>query len=621
MTKHIPYPNACYLTIALLFAVTPFLKAQNLLTKSAKDSMQVVNTTDINMEQLLHSDTAKFNYQGTEMLLIDMRQARTHSKDDKAKLNKKNDSTALLNHIDKPAAAQNNVNPNNKKLNIPTISKLKNSNTALSTPTKKENKQTNKLKHRSRAITPLEPIERISVALDNTKHSFVVQKMTTIKMSQKKAANVMNYEASPALDIIGKNKIVQRPIVKYEKGTNDNSEAMYRARLAALQTIVPMTYNALVHDFIDMYVNQKRDQVGRMLPRTDRYFTTFEETLDRYGLPMELKYLPVMESALIPHAKSQTGASGLWQLPYSVAKDYGLSSNNFIDERRDPKLSTEVAVMYLKNLYRKYLNWHLVIAAYHCGNGEMDKAIQKAGGIRDYWELATFLPIETQAYVPLFIAATYTMNYYTDHHIEKFDAPYTYYSIDTIKIKKDASLQDIAKQIDMNIAELQYLNPAIIHDYIPASTKGYPLTLPVSKVGALSAYLNNLKNQKEIILDRTQEKNIELPAGNMWQYNTDVFGNRTSSSEMRGVVAGEITANNDNSYITKNPTNNPSNRHKTVNNEVIIAHYAIQKGDNMKQILQKFPGLTADDIIRVNNLKNGKLIRGSTLKIPLTKRM
>jgi LysM repeat protein len=613
-------PRSIPFIFKILLGILPFtlLEAQGLVAEIAKDSAKNAATVlDPKIDKLLHSDTSKFNYTGSNLLLINT-SPNAAKNDDNAKLdNKKAQLLKLMN--EKNSHKANIAEPNNNKAAIsPSTAPISPSNAPKSAVITAKNiadpAKNAKGKHKTRiallnTIDLMPSIVSTPIHINNAMLAAAPVRYSSL-LNKKPAANVRNYEISPALDIIGKHKLVQRPVVQYE--SNNDPAAIYSARLRALPTIIPMTYNEIVHGFIDMYVTQKRDQVSRMLPRTDRYFTVFEEALDRHGLPLELKYLPVMESALIPHAKSQQGASGLWQLPYGIAKDYGLNCNDFIDERRDPKLSSEAAVMHLKNLYRKYLNWHLVIAAYHCGDGEMNKAIQKANGIRDYWELATFLPIETQAYVPLFIAAAYTMNYYYEHNIAKFDAPYTYYSTDTVRIKTAVSLRNIAKEIDMEINELQFLNPAIIHDHIPASTKGYPLNLPANKVGALSAYLNNLKNQKEIILNRTKEKDIDLPKDNMWQQQTDIWGN----------VIG-TTSHNSYSQInnTVDVVNKPQSAAQDIPKDLIIAHYSIQKGDNMKRILQMFPGVTVRDIMRVNKMKDDKVKRGTTLKIPQAKKL
>lgn len=611
MTYYRPFPCCllffsvllCSLSVWLQAQVIPaslsVLKVASIVHDDVKDSSQIaVAPIDPKIGKLLHGDTAKFNYAGSDLLVIDLEQPTPTKSIAVAQsivpISVVADTARSvgIGEADKGRELQDAKVVGSKSVLAEMI--LPDTATQLhDTP----DRETTTTGESGVGATPTQPT-KVSLSKNGILGKSVVIK-SQITRPTKTSASSTSYEASPAADIIGKNKLIQRQVVQYQ-GNDESKAAIYKARLSALQTIVPMSYNDIVQSFIEMYVTEKRDQVSRMLPRTDLYFRTFEEALDRHGLPMELKYLPVMESALIPHAKSQMGASGLWQLPYTVAKDYGLDSNDFIDERRDPKLSSEAAAMHLKNLYRKYLNWHLAIAAYHCGDGEMNKAIQRAGGIRDYWELATFLPIETQAYVPLFIAATYVMSYYNEHDIAKYEAPYTYYATDTVRLKGTSSLSKIAQQIDMELNELQFLNPAIIHDQIPASVKGYPLMLPANKIGVFVVYLNNLKNQKEITLDRRSEKGISLPAGNMWQYPTDAFGNKTSS-----VTTGK------GSRTTKSGTSN-----KSASTDVIIANYIIQKGDNMKRILQMFPGVWEKDILRVNKLKDNNFRPGMTLKIP-----
>lgn len=448
-----------------------------------------------------------------------------------------------------------------------------------------------------------EPAKQQPIQVFTKKDSIAPQvPRSTAKQSTDRNIHVIQ----DATNIIGMHKLVQPRVVSYPV-RSASDEAMYMARLSALQTIVPMTYNNIVKYFIDMYVYEKRDQVNRMLTRSDLYMTLFEEALDRHGLPAELKYLPIIESALVPHAKAENGRSGLWQLSYTTAKEYGLESNNYIDERRDPRLSTEAAAMHLKNLYRRYLDWQIVIAAYNCGEAEVNKAIQKAGGVRNYWELATFLDIETQAYVPLFIAATYIMEYYNEHDFHKYEAPYTYYVTDTVFVKKALTLREIAKQVNMDVSELQFLNPAIVRDVIPLSVKGYPLTLPGSKAPVFVSYLNNLENRKEINLDRTKETSINLPRGSMWNQRPDNLGrmvgppNLSKGERATAALNTTVVADDDKQNIYNRP---------------IVAHYQIRRGDTMQRILQMFPGVSADDIRKINNIKGDNLINGMTLKIP-----
>ena len=203
----------------------------------------------------------------------------------------------------------------------------------------------------------------------------------------------------------------------------------------------------------------------------------FEEALDTYDLPMELKYLPIIESALNPKALSRQRASGLWQFMLRTGKIYGLDNNTLVDERRDPVKSTWAAVRYLKDLYNIYNDWNLVLAAYNCGPGNVNKAIRRAGGETDYWKIYPFLPKETRGYVPGFIAANYVMTYYCEHGICPMDSQLPAKS-DTIHINKDLHLQQVASVCNIDIEQLRSLNPQFKKDIIPGNSKAYALQLP-----------------------------------------------------------------------------------------------------------------------------------------------
>ena len=195
------------------------------------------------------------------------------------------------------------------------------------------------------------------------------------------------------------------------------SDSVYIDRLARIPAVMEMPYNDIVRRFIDQYTGRLRTQVSFMLSACNFYMPIFEQALDAYNLPLELKYLPIIESALNPSAMSRAGASGLWQFMLRTGKLYGLESNSLVDERRDPIKSTWAAARYLKDMYDIYKDWNLVIAAYNCGPGNVNKAIRRAGGKTDYWEIYNFLPRETRGYVPAFIAANYVMTYYCKHNI------------------------------------------------------------------------------------------------------------------------------------------------------------------------------------------------------------
>lgn len=259
-------------------------------------------------------------------------------------------------------------------------------------------------------------------------------------------------------------------------------DSIYVQRLQKTQQVVELSFNPVVQGFIKMYTERKRDQVERMLGLSNFYFPMFEEMLDKYNLPLELKYLAIIESALDPRAVSHAGAVGLWQFMYGTAKMLNIEISSFVDERRDPVKSTEAAVVYLKKLFGIYNDWNLAIAAYNCGPGNVDKAIRRAGGKTNYWEIYSFLPRETRGYVPLFVAATYVMNYYSEHNlIPRVPAMPT--TVDTVMISKYLHFDQVSTVLGIDPEYVRSLNPAYRRGVIPATTeKQYPLVLPYVKV-------------------------------------------------------------------------------------------------------------------------------------------
>lgn len=261
-------------------------------------------------------------------------------------------------------------------------------------------------------------------------------------------------------------------------------DSVYIEKLHNLPAEMELSFNSVVKDYIEMYAVRRREQISYMLALGNYYFPMFEQALDRHGLPLELKYLPVIESALNPVAVSRAGATGLWQFMLRTGKGYGLEVNSLVDERRDPYKSTEAAVRYLKDLYAIYGDWNLVIAAYNCGPGNVNKAIARSGGKRDYWEIYYRLPKETRGYVPAFIAANYIMNYYTDHNICPANSSTLTVALDTVQVNERIHLAQIAGVLGEPLAELQRLNPQYKKSVIPGDFKTHVLVLPTDKIVA-----------------------------------------------------------------------------------------------------------------------------------------
>ena len=344
------------------------------------------------------------------------------------------------------------------------------------------------------------------------------------------------------------------------------SDTVYANKLFRLPTEIELSYNQVVKSYIEMYSTRRREQVSYMLALGEYYFPMFEEALDRHGLPLELKYLPIIESALNPIAVSRVGATGLWQFMLKTGKSYGLEVNSLVDERRDPYKSTEAAVKYLKDLYTIYGDWNLVIAAYNCGPGNVNKAIARSGGKRDYWEIYYRLPKETRGYVPAFIAANYIMSHYADHNICPAHTYGNSLAIDTIHVNEQIHFEQISGVLNIPLSEINRLNPQFKTDRIPGNNKSYALVLPSDK---MFSYID----QSDSIINYNRNR---------------YFTHRTYTD---GFMDGT------NSISDGNTTN---------------VYYSVRRGDNLSSIARK-NGTTASLIKSWNSLNSDRLSIGKRL--------
>lgn len=344
-------------------------------------------------------------------------------------------------------------------------------------------------------------------------------------------------------------------------------DSVYKARLQSLPCVIELPYNERIKAFILRYVKRSPKQVARMMRMSEYYFPIFEEALNRHGLPYELRYVPIIESALNPQARSHAGAAGLWQFMPATGKLFGLEVNSLVDERMDPMKSTEAACRFLNSMYAIYHDWNLVIAAYNCGSGNVNKAIRRAGGKRDFWSIYPYLPRETRNYVPIFIAANYAMNYGQDHGICKAPAEKTMLT-DTILTTRRLHLKQVSENLGIEIEELRRLNPQYSRDILPGG-KAYTLCLPSEKVGL---YID----QEDSIL----------------AYKADsLINNRRTEIDMAKVtsVNGSYRANG-------------------------VTYYTIKRGDTLGGIAKRFH-CTVKQLKQWNGLKSDNIREGRKLKI------
>ena len=284
---------------------------------------------------------------------------------------------------------------------------------------------------------------------------------------------------------------------------------VYIERLSRIPSVMELAYNDIVQRFIDRYSGRLRHSISYMLGASNFYIPIFEEALEAYQLPLELKYLPIIESALNPNAISRAGAGGLWQFMIGTGKQYGLQVNSLVDERRDPVKASYAAARYLGDLYKIFGDWNLVIAAYNCGPENINKAIRRSNGEKDYWQIYPYLPKETRGYVPAFIAANYIMTYYSLHNICPMSTRLPA-KTDTVMVNRNVHLQQVAEVVGINIDLLRSLNPMYRRDIIPGATEPYALRLPLTEVGKFIELQDSVYTYKvDELLNKRSEVEIK----------------------------------------------------------------------------------------------------------------
>ena len=354
---------------------------------------------------------------------------------------------------------------------------------------------------------------------------------------------------------------------------------VYIDRLQRMPTIIEMPHNEIVQKFIDMYSGRLRRSVSYMLAASNFYMPIFEEALEACGVPLELKYLPIIESALNPKAVSRAGAVGLWQFMLTTGKGYDLQVNSLVDERRDPIKASYAAARYLKDLYGIFGNWPLVIAAYNCGPGNINKAIHRAGDVQDYWKIYNYLPKETRGYVPAFIAANYIMNYYCDHNICPLESRLPAQT-DTIQVSQDLYMEQISELCNLPISELEALNPQYRTHLIPGNSGLCTLRLPSTSVGSFLSQQDSIYTYK---IDELQKK--------------------------RRVVTVEAAA------VSNSKSGRKSrNRRSSSSSSSGGATHKIQKGESLSTIAKR-NGTTVKKLQQLNGIKGTNIRAGQTIRV------
>ncbi len=381
---------------------------------------------------------------------------------------------------------------------------------------------------------------------------------------------------------------------------------IYIDRLKRLPTLIEMPYNDVVQKFIDRYSGKLRRSVSFMLGASNFYMPIFEQALEAYNLPLELKYLPVIESALNPKAVSRVGATGLWQFMIGTGKRYGLDVNTLVDERRDPVKASYAAAHYLSDLYKIFDDWNLVIAAYNCGPAKVNKAIHRAKGNADYWNIYPYLPKETRGYVPAFIAANYIMNYYCDHNICPMVTELPV-KTDTVVVNKDIHLEQIAQVLNIDVEHLRNLNPQYRHDIVNGLNKPMAVRLPASLIGSFIDKEDSIYNYKtdELLIkrDMVDVNDDEPTVSRRSSHRSSVQPSRNSST------SGKRSKRNSDKN-GKGKKNKKGKKDKDSGSKSVT----IKSGDTLSEIAAK-NGTTVKKLRKLNKISGNSIRAGKKLKV------
>lgn len=438
------------------------------------------------------------------------------------------------------------------------------------------------------------------------------------------------------------------------------NDSVYISRLNQIPSVVDLTYNRIVHNFIKVYTEKRRDRVEIMLGLADYYFPIFDEIFDYYDVPNEMKYMAIIESALNPRALSRARALGLWQFMYGTGRLYGLEINSYVDERMDPIKATHAAVRFSKDLYEIYGDWQLVIAAYNCGPGNVNKAIRRSGGKRNYWDIYYYLPRETRGHVPAFIAATYVMHYYKEHNLHpvKMELPI---ASDTLMVSEELHLKQVAEVLDIPVEKLRDMNPQYRRDIIPDTKNTYALRLPLQYTtqfieleDSIYAYKDSVFfNPKSDVVTperyvssytpSTPKNHTKLyytvkPGDNLgfiadWydvglsqvRYWNNIHRNLIRAGQKLVIYKPNSVADN---YKNINSMSFAEKQQKEGKNVKSASEppsdlgsgdyffYTVQNGDTLWDIARKYPGVSDADIMKWNDLSyNDKIKPGQKLRI------
>lgn len=430
---------------------------------------------------------------------------------------------------------------------------------------------------------------------------------------------------------------LSKPKRQASKRELESKDQLYRDRLAQMESAIPLTYNPAVREAIDLYVNRRSNLMSLMLSRATYYFPIIEEELDRQGLPLELKYLAIVESALNPTAVSRMGATGFWQFMLRTGKIYGLTINSVIDERMDPRKSTRAMCEYFKDMYALYGDWMLAIAAYNCGPGNINKAIRRSGGKKDFWEIFPYLPRETRSYVPFFIAAFYSMEYYREHDIRP-SAIHIPIATDTVHLARRCTTRELAEITSVSLDTIELLNPMYKKGIIPGNQQSQVIVLPAQ---AAIDFASN--KEKYFASHHKSEAKVEDSAPDMDEKETADSEREVTYRVRRGDSLGSIARRyhvttaqikewnglrsnmihpgqkfviRTGAKASVSAAKSGTSSKKSKSRQQSARYYTVKRGDTLSGIASKYKGVTVTQIKRANNLRSNNIRPGQRLLIP-----
>ena len=424
--------------------------------------------------------------------------------------------------------------------------------------------------------------------------------------------------------------------------SNVSDEEMIK-RIEAMNSFIYLPFNETVKNSCILYAEKMPSRMNKVLGLSQYYFPMFEEVLNRYGLPLELKYMAVIESMLNPVATSRAGAKGMWQFMYTTARSYKLEINSYVDERLDVEKAMDAAARYLRDAYKIFGDWPLAISSYNCGAGNVSKAIRRAGGSRDFWSIYPFLPRETRGYVPAFVGAMYAMTYSKEYGLEYQEVGMPVQT-DTFMINKNLHFKQIHELVGVPMEDLKNLNPQYLHDIIPGANHEYVLKLPYTWTNAFVDVPRDTlyKHKADSLLSEKVVKDVQNAGKNSGRIayrvkSGDYLGkiaqkyrvsvtqlkrwNNLRSNSIRvgqilyiyGASPSAASSSTSSSNVSSSNTSNTSSSAGTGGQG---SYYTVKSGDSLYTIAKKYPGVSAENIKQANGLTSNNIRPGQRLKIP-----